>query len=395
MSGPPAVGIGWRPEIDLTVERLPGVEFVEVIAEGIRPKRLPASLRALRARGIPVVPHGVSLSLGGAQRPEPARLAHLAACADALAAPLVSEHVAFVRAGGREAGHLLPVPRTKAALDVLVENVRIAQDALGVPLALEHIAAVLAWPDDEFTEAQFLAEITERTGALLLVDVANLVSSGINFGADPLAALDTLPLERIAYVHVAGGVLRDGVWHDTHTDPVPAPVLDLLAELARRVDLPAVMLERDGNYPAPAELAGELASIRAAVGRGPTDTAPVRLDALSALPAAAQPRVPTEIRRDLGDDQGRLADALVGLGEPPPDFDSGRLDVARFALTRKRSRAIARRAPVIAMTLGGRLGPLFADYAAARPKPPGGPDADVDAFVSYLRKAGQWRGRRR
>jgi hypothetical protein len=45
------IGIGWRPEIDLTVERLPGVEFVEVLAENVRPE----SLTVLRARGIPAV----------------------------------------------------------------------------------------------------------------------------------------------------------------------------------------------------------------------------------------------------------------------------------------------------------------------------------------------------
>nr|BFE83589.1 hypothetical protein GCM10020093_061900 [Planobispora longispora] len=102
------VGIGWRPEIDLTVERLPGIGFVEVIAENIRPDRLPESLRVLRARGVPVIPHGVGLGVGGAEPPDPARLAHLAACAEALGAPLVSEHLAFVRAGGLEAATCCP-----------------------------------------------------------------------------------------------------------------------------------------------------------------------------------------------------------------------------------------------------------------------------------------------
>jgi uncharacterized protein len=390
-----AVGIGWRPEIDLTVERLPGVEFVEVIAEGIQPTRLPESLVALRARGIPVVPHGVSLSLGGAQRPSPARLDHLAACASALAAPLVSEHVAFVRAAGRDAGHLLPVPRTRDVVDVVAANVRIAQDALGVPLALEHIAAVVAWPDDELTEAQFLAEIAERTGALLLVDVANLYSSSVNFAADPLAALDTLPLERIAYVHVAGGALRGGVWHDTHTDPVPDAVLDLLAALAARTTLPAVLLERDGDYPAASELAAELAAIRTAVGRSQDDTVRPRLDALAHLPAVSRPDVPEPVRSALATAQQRLADALVGHTEPPPDFDARRIAVARSALVRKRSRAVPRYAPKVAAALGDRLGALFADYACSLPKPAGTAETDVDGFVAYLRSTGHWRGRRR
>lgn len=137
-------GIGWRPAIDLTVERLPGVDFVEAIAENLDPRRLFTSLRLLRDRGTPVVPHGVSLSLGGAERPDPARLAHLAACATALGSPLVSEHIAFTRAGDWNAGHLLPVPRTRDTVTVVSENVRIAQDHLPVPLALENIAP--SWP---------------------------------------------------------------------------------------------------------------------------------------------------------------------------------------------------------------------------------------------------------
>ncbi len=51
----------------------------------------------------------------------------------------MSEHVAFVRAGGREAGHLLPLPRSRAALDVLTSHVRSVQAELDVPLALEPI----------------------------------------------------------------------------------------------------------------------------------------------------------------------------------------------------------------------------------------------------------------
>ena len=212
------IGIGWRPEIADAVEALPGVDWVEVVAENICADHLPDSLTRLRERGVTVVPHGVSLGLGGADRPDPARLAALGEKAVALGAPLVTEHIAFVRAGGPltaspllEAGHLLPVPRTRDALDVLCENVRIAQDALPVPLALENIAALIAWPGEELTEGQFLAELVERTGVRLLIDVANLHTNHVNRGEDPAKALSELPVEAIAYVHVAGGVERDGV----------------------------------------------------------------------------------------------------------------------------------------------------------------------------------------
>jgi hypothetical protein len=237
VSGPALVsgtGIGWRHEIDLTVSRLPGVDFVEVVAENIDPGHPPATLRDLNAAGVPVIPHGVSLSLGGTDPLDPVRLERLAALAAAFGSPLVSEHVAFCRAGGLEAGHLLPVPRTRAALDVLTENITAAQAALPVPLAVENVAPLLAWPEDELTEAAFLAELAERTGVLLLLDVANLHTARVNLGTDPVTVLGALPLDRVAYAHVAGGVLRDGVWHDTHAHPVTPEILDILTAFTDR-----------------------------------------------------------------------------------------------------------------------------------------------------------------
>lgn len=267
-------GIGWRPEIAGQIAELPGVDWVEVVAENICPDHLPPELARLRERGVTVVPHGVGLGLGGADRPDPERLAALALRAETLGSPLATEHIAFVRAGGPltatprlEAGHLLPVPRTRDALDVLCENVAIAQDALPVPLALENVAAIVRWPDEELTEAQFLTELVERTGVGLLIDVANLHTNHVNRGEDPLEVLDGLPLQALAYVHVAGGVERDGVWHDSHAHPVPQPVLDLLAELCARTTPPGVLLERDADFPPAGELAAELAAIRSVVER--------------------------------------------------------------------------------------------------------------------------------
>jgi uncharacterized protein (UPF0276 family) len=263
--GAGALGLGWRRESASFVLGQSRLGFLEVMAEGLGDeKRLPVALEAVRRRGIPVVPHGVSLSLGSAAPPDAHRLRSLAAIAEALDAPLVSEHVAFVRSGPLDAGQLLPVPRTWDALHVLVENVRIAQRALPVPLALENVAAVLAWPGAQLDEADFLTELLDRTGALLLLDVANLYANGRNHGFDAVDVLDRLPLERVAYAHVAGGSEVDGVYVDSHAAPVPPGVLRLVEELAARCPQAPVMLERDREHPTDAELDAELDAIVAA-----------------------------------------------------------------------------------------------------------------------------------
>ncbi|MGW6406197.1 DUF692 domain-containing protein [Streptomyces vinaceus] len=366
------VGIGWRPEIADAVERLPGLDWVEVVAENICPGHLPDPLLRLRERGVRVVPHGVSLGLGGAERPDAAKLAALGERALALGAPLVTEHIAFVRSSSPalEAGHLLPVRRTRDALDVLCENVRIAQEALPVPLALENIAALVSWPGEELTEGQFLTELVERTGVRLLIDVANLHTNRVNRGEDPFAVLDAIPLEALAYVHVAGGVERDGVWHDTHAHPVPAVVLDVLAELRARVAPAGVLLERDDDFPAEAELAGELAAIRGVV--GPLEAVALAPAGPSALPRGDAPgTAPADPRQRarVGEEQGALLSALVAGAEAPEGFDAERVRVQARALAAKRAGVVAKLAPELPGILGGEAPyrEAFLGYAGSRP----------------------------
>ncbi|MER7822805.1 DUF692 domain-containing protein [Streptomyces sp. NPDC096097] len=376
------VGIGWRPEIADAVERLSGLDWVEVVAENVCPGHLPDSLLRLRERGTRVVPHGVSLGLGGADRPDPAKLAALGERAVALGAPLVTEHIAFVRTTSPllEAGHLLPVPRTRDALDVLCENVRIAQDALPVPLALENIAALFSWPGEELTEGQFLTELVERTGVRLLIDVANLHTNRVNRGEDPAAVLDAIPLEALAYVHVAGGVERGGVWHDTHAHPVPPVVLDLLAELRSRVEPAGVLLERDDDFPAEAELAGELAAIRAVVTAGPAASGVASTagaadsdtdsDTGTGTGTGTEPRpVEESTRTRVALGQAALLSALVAGTPVPEGFDRRRIRVQARALAAKRADVVAKVAPELPVILGGPQAyrEAFLSYAKGRP----------------------------
>src|SRR5689334_18753662 len=97
------LGIGWRPELAVAIDRRPDLGFVELMAEDFEPSEpMPPAIERLRRRGVRLVPHGVSLSLGGAEPLDRNRLDHLARLARLCDAPLVSEHIAFVRADGTE-----------------------------------------------------------------------------------------------------------------------------------------------------------------------------------------------------------------------------------------------------------------------------------------------------
>ncbi|MFE3796587.1 DUF692 domain-containing protein [Nocardia tengchongensis] len=282
MNGSPlpdgSLGIGWRREICGMVAALDGIGFCEVIAESLavgnsgRRRRaavtVPEELGELVARGIPAVPHGVSLSLGGAEVVDDRRVAHLAECARALGSPMVSEHIAFVRAGGLEAGHLLPVPRTREALDALERNIFRASRQLDVPLAVENIAALFEWPDAEYTEAEFLQELVERTGVYLLLDIANVYANARNTSRDPLTELLRLPAERVAYCHIAGGHESDGRYIDTHVHQVQAEVRVRVGEFATRPPVHR-QVDRDRKNPPANQNAPDHKAKDPAAGRAP------------------------------------------------------------------------------------------------------------------------------
>jgi len=333
-----ALGLAWRPETARLLETRRDLTVTEVIAESIDPTAPPPALLALRRRGVTILPHGVGLSLGGAAPPERARLAHLRSVADALDAPLVSEHVAFARSTRRGSPHFLPIAYTWSHLAIVVDNVARAQDALGRPLALENPAAPLSWPEAELTAAAFLGELCDRTGASLLLDVANLDADHRNFGTDLAATLATLPLERIAYLHVAGGATVDGHWRDTHAHPLAPSTLALLTEVLGRTGPRPVVLERDHHFDDRAALEADLVAVAAAIAAAPTPpSAPPagpRLSPVGRLPAAD---------RALADAaQDALLAALLDDAPAPPGFVAAELDQTRALLASKRATTAAR-----------------------------------------------------
>lgn len=324
------VGLGWRPETAWLIDQR-GITFSEVIAENVDPKRLPRALAMSVERGLVVIPHGVNLALGGAQPPDVARIDRLAAVAKALRAPLVSEHVAFTRAGGLQAPHFMPVPRTRAQLAVLVDNVRRVIDRLHVPLALENVAAPLAWPNDE-PEADFFAELVDRTGVQLVLDVANLHANVVNHGA---VAVERLPLDRVAYIHVAGGAHVDVMWRDTHAHAVTPPIRELLQNVLVKTGPKPVLLERDHAFPSRAVLEAELDELDAIV----TAAQPVSLPHRDPRAVDALPAVTTALRLDLEARHTELLRALTDpTRRPPRGFAPHHIAEARAIFRMKQAR---------------------------------------------------------
>jgi uncharacterized protein (UPF0276 family) len=245
----------WRWEV---IRHRGALGAVECIPEDVAG---PAALRdlALVRDAVPVLLHGIGLSLGSAEGLDPERLRHTARVAEALSPPWFSEHIAFTRAGGVEIGHLTPLPFTREAVDTVARNVAELKRALpGVPILLENIACPFVLPGAEMSEAEFVRAVVEAADAGLLLDLENVHANARNHSFDPLAYLASLPLERLVEVHLAGGVVSGGQYVDSHTRPVPEESWALLEWLAPRAPVRALIIERDDDLPPFDELLAEV-----------------------------------------------------------------------------------------------------------------------------------------
>lgn len=250
----------WRWEV---VRHRDDLGVVECIADDVAGE---VGLREflLIRQAVPVILHGIGLSLGSAEGLDPARVRHVARVVEAVKPPWFSEHIAFTRAGGVEIGHLTPLPFTPEAVATVAANVQELRAALpGLPLLLENIAYPFPLPGAAMTEAELVRAILEETGAGLLLDLENVHANALNHGYDPVEYLESLPLERVVEVHLAGGLWKEGQYMDTHTRSVPEESWKLLEWLIPRSDVRAVIIERDDDLPPFGHL---LAEVRRAEG---------------------------------------------------------------------------------------------------------------------------------
>jgi uncharacterized protein len=271
------VGIGWRSMLAASIfAHRDRIDIIELIADDhFRASR--RELRALRtlAGQVPMMLHGVTAGLASMAEPEERRLERMARLAEAVQPESWSEHLAFVRAGGIEIGHLAAPPRTPAGIEAAARNIRRATAIVGAAPAMENVATLIDPPLSTLDEPDWIRGILERSEAPLLLDLHNLYANAVNFGADPATMLLRLPLHRVRTVHLSGGHWIDapGMTEqrllDDHVHDVPPEVFALLTLLAAHAPQPLdVILERDGSFPAFPHLLSQLDAARAALAEG-------------------------------------------------------------------------------------------------------------------------------
>jgi uncharacterized protein (UPF0276 family) len=263
------IGLGWRPELAAGIlSNLDRIDVLEAIADDYFDSQ--ARVRALKtlAAQTSVVLHGIALGMASTAPVDPKRLAKMAKLIEQIRPESWSEHLAFVRAGKIEIGHLAAPPRTQSTIDATAENLETARKIVGSLPLVENIATLIDPPASSLAEPEWLTETVQASGAGLLLDLHNLYANSINFAVDPRDFLARLPLDQVHTVHISGGRFIGRILDDHLHDP-PDPIYDLLTELAEKCPNPlTVILERDGSYPPMEHLLAQLDRAREAMAKG-------------------------------------------------------------------------------------------------------------------------------
>jgi uncharacterized protein len=269
MPEPLGVGFGCHLELPDGLYTSDVLDFVEITPEiyhraeqvegGIQllPDRKPFDAARLRCGDLPVAMHSVSLSIGSAHGMYEPCLAMMDRLRTEWPFRWYSEHLQFqatLDANGQstETGTPFPLPPTVEAAELVAGRAASIQRRYGVPFLLENPAHYLPdLPADPEIGDEFglMERIIALSGCGQLLDLHNLYCNAVNFGLDPVAALERVNLDAVGEIHVAGGSWRAGFYMDAHDGRVPEAVWELLEQtLSRSPGIPAVVFEILDQY---------------------------------------------------------------------------------------------------------------------------------------------------
>ncbi len=134
--------------------------------------------------------------------------------------PWASMHITMLRPGvfwlWRKFGWRLPPPNPAKATRRLLRQVEQLKRAIDTPLILENMP-VLPFAGYEFqAEPDRIAYILKTTGCNLLLDLSHARIAASTLNTEVHTYLNSLPLDRVAQIHVSGARQQNGHLTDAH-----------------------------------------------------------------------------------------------------------------------------------------------------------------------------------
>jgi uncharacterized protein len=249
--GPGLAGLGLRAgHYDVILERGLRADCAEAISEnfmnrGGRPRAVIERVR----REMPVILHGVGLSIGSVDPLDQDYLDQLARLAQETEPLFVSDHLCFGSVDGDRAFDLWPLPYSEEAIHHVTRRVLDVQERLKRRIVLENVSSYVTYRSSEMEEVEFLSSILERADCLCLLDINNVFVSASNLGYSAREFLQQIPPARVAYYHLAGHTDLGTHLLDDHGSAVPDSVWDLFEIALGIIGARPTIIEWDSKLP--------------------------------------------------------------------------------------------------------------------------------------------------
>lgn len=256
------VGVGLRhPHFTDILTAPKEVDFVEVHSENFFGQGGAAlSVLSQVREKYPVSLHSTSMGLGSQHDIPMNYLENLKRLTQTVEPFLMSEHACFTwgQQQGQliHSGDLLPIAHTRKNLQMMCEQVDKVQSYLGRQLIIENVSAYVQFDESYLSEAEFLAQLCQHTGAKILLDLNNIAVNSMNFeGGDITQSvtdyIGALPVTSVAQIHLAGCSVPPAgqLVIDDHARPVSDDVWLGYQQALKRFGAVPTLIEWDNHLP--------------------------------------------------------------------------------------------------------------------------------------------------
>jgi uncharacterized protein len=165
-----------------------------------------------------------------------------------------SDHLSFLKLPTRgphdhNAGIAVPVPYDEEYLIMIGDKIDFITSQLNIPFLLENNVYFIEYPEQDYTETEFINKLTSRHNCHVLLDIHNLYANSINQKIKSKYYIDELDMGKVVEMHIAGGNTMNGMYMDSHAGPCPDEVWELLDYAVERApNLRGITFEFHESY---------------------------------------------------------------------------------------------------------------------------------------------------
>lgn len=246
-----SVGLGLRTaHIERILSQRPDIPWFEVLMDNHTAQGglVPRQLAAVRDY-YPLSLHCVGMSLAGVHPLDMVYLSTVKRMMDEYNTLQVSDHLCFSNDGKHYFNDLLPIPYTSESLSHVCSRIDRVQNYLASRILVENVSTYLQFEDSEMSEAEFMVELVKHTGCGILLDINNAYVNEFNHGSSAKDFIDSIPVEYVGEVHLAGYEDKTDYLVDAHNNRVSSRVWELFEYYLQYRHGAPILIEWDNDIP--------------------------------------------------------------------------------------------------------------------------------------------------